>query len=255
MIKHQDISDIPVSKPDALASVATLTNIKFRWHKAELAILDIPFLNIQAQQHLLIKGVSGSGKSTLLSLLSGINKVEEGEVKLLGNDVGKLSQGQRDQFRADNIGYIFQQFNLLPYLSVVDNVSLACDFSSKRKQKVLASYPVIADPIRLEAIRLLDALNLPRELLDQKASKLSIGQQQRVAAARALIGSPAIIIADEPTSALDHKNSEAFIKLLMQEATRTKATLILVSHDPLLEPLFEQSLDLSSINQAVVYYE
>ncbi|MFT5879121.1 MAG: putative ABC transport system ATP-binding protein [Moritella sp.] len=226
-----------------------LKEVQFRWPNADHIILDIPALTIRSQQHLFVRGPSGSGKSTLLSLLTAINTPERGSISLLGTDICQLKQGQRDQFRADNIGYIFQQFNLLPYLSVVDNVCLACEFSSKRKQKVTTKHASVKDPVRREAIRLLTALNLPTDIQNKKASHLSIGQQQRVAAARALMGSPPLVIADEPTSALDHDNREAFIQLLMQEVARNQATLIFVSHDPTLEPLFEQTIDLAQMNQ------
>lgn len=238
--------DLPQLKGEQVA--IQLEKVQFRWPKAEHAILDIPTFTIHAQQHLFVKGPSGSGKSTLLSLLTAINTPQQGSIKLLGTDISRLKQGQRDQFRADNIGYIFQQFNLLPYLNVIDNVCLACDFSNKRKQKIMSDYPDIKNPIQFEAMRLLTALNLPKAIQNQKASHLSIGQQQRVAAARALMGSPSLVIADEPTSALDHDNREAFIKLLMQEVTRNQATLIFVSHDPTLEPLFEQTIDLAQVN-------
>lgn len=225
-----------------------LDQVQFRWPKAKHAILDIETFTIHAQQHLFVKGPSGSGKSTLLSLLTAINTPQQGSINLLGTDICQLKQGQRDQFRADNIGYIFQQFNLLPYLSVIDNVCLACEFSKQRKQKVLAKGSHSRDAVRQEAKRLLTALNLPDDIQDQKASHLSIGQQQRVAAARALMGSPALVIADEPTSALDHDNREAFIQLLMQEVSRNQATLIFVSHDPTLEPLFDQTINLAQLN-------
>ena len=225
-----------------------LNAVQFRWPKSDHIILDIPAFTLYAQQHLFVKGPSGSGKSTLLSLLTAINTPEKGSISLFGTDLSQLKQGQKDQFRADNIGYIFQHFNLLPYLSVVDNVGLACEFSSQRKQSVFAKHPTAKDPIRSEAIRLLSALNLPTDVQDKKASHLSIGQQQRVAAARALMGSPALVIADEPTSALDHANREAFIRLLMQEVTHNQATLIFVSHDPTLAPLFAQCIDLAQIN-------
>jgi putative ABC transport system ATP-binding protein len=226
-----------------------LKDVQFRWPKADHIILDIPAFTIRSQQHLFVRGPSGSGKSTLLSLLTAINTPEKGRISLLGTDICQLKPRQRDQFRADNIGYIFQQFNLLPYLSVVDNVCLACEFSSKRKQKIITKYSSAKDPIRSEAIRLLTALNLPTDIQNQKASHLSIGQQQRVAAARALMGSPSLVIADEPTSALDYDNREAFIKLLMQEVACNEATLIFVSHDPTLEPLFDQTIDLAQMNQ------
>lgn len=246
---NNESNTLEAHTPSAEQIAIQLDKVQFRWPKAEHAILDIPAFSIRAQQHLFVKGPSGSGKSTLLSLLTAINTPQQGSINLLGTDICRLKQGQRDQFRADNIGYIFQQFNLLPYLSVIDNVCLACEFSKLRKQKVLAQGSNNKDAVRLEAKRLLTALNLPDEIQDQKASHLSIGQQQRVAAARALMGSPALVIADEPTSALDHDNREAFIQLLMQEVSRNNATLIFVSHDPTLEPLFEQTIDLAQLNK------
>jgi len=246
---HTDIAAIEPTKTTQASFAVELNKVQFSWPKAKQAILNIADFKIQTQQHLFVKGPSGSGKSTLLSLLTAINTPQQGSINLLGTDICRLKQGQRDQFRADNIGYIFQQFNLLPYLSVIDNVCLACEFSKQRKQKVLDEGANHKDAVRIEAKRLLTALNLPDEIQDKKASHLSIGQQQRVAAARALMGSPALVIADEPTSALDHDNREAFIKLLMQEVSRNQATLIFVSHDPTLEPLFEQTIDLAKLNQ------
>lgn len=224
-------------------NVVKLRNIRFSW-KPELApTLLLPSLDIKLKEHLFIKGPSGCGKSTLLGLLTGINTAQSGEVSILNTNLGHLKPSLRDCFRADHIGYIFQQFNLLPYLSVLDNVILPCQFSTVRKQKVTGD-------IKLAAQQLLERLHLPRALIHKPVVELSIGQQQRVAAARALIGSPELIIADEPTSALDHDNRSAFIELLMEEVERANSTLIFVSHDPTLEPLFKRSINLQTINQA-----
>lgn len=225
--------------------VVELRDVQFRW-KADLpATLEISSLQIKHQEHLFIKGPSGCGKSTLLGLLTGINKAQQGQVTILGEDLTQLSPRQCDMFRADNIGYIFQQFNLLPYLSVIDNVTLPCQFSKVRKQQVTGD-------LKATARELLDRLQLPKALMDKPVIELSIGQQQRVAAARALIGQPKIIIADEPTSALDHDNRELFIELLMEQANQAGSTLIFVSHDPTLEKLFKRSIDLTTVNEAQV---
>ncbi|MCK6263097.1 ABC transporter ATP-binding protein [Vibrio sp. ZSDE26] len=223
--------------------VVNLTNLRFTWPNASQAILDIPELSIHQQEHVFIKGPSGCGKSTLLGLLTGINQVQDGQVEVLGTDISTLTPSLRDKFRADNIGYIFQQFNLLPYLSVIENVILPCQFSSQRKKQLKQSP-------EQEARDLLARLHLPKDLLDKPVIELSIGQQQRVAAARALIGAPKLIIADEPTSALDHENRSAFIELLMEQANLASSTLVFVSHDPTLEALFDRSVDLKQINEA-----
>lgn len=222
--------------------VVTLSELKFTWPNAQQAILDIPALTIEQGEHVFIKGPSGCGKSTLLSLLTGINECQQGRIEILGTDLSQLSARQRDKFRADNMGYIFQQFNLLPYLNVVDNVVLPCQFSTQRQTK-------LTDTPSNTARLLLERLHLSPDLLDKPVVELSIGQQQRVAAARALMGSPRLVIADEPTSALDHDNRTAFIELLMEQANQAQSTLIFVSHDPTLEPLFNRSINLSDLNQ------
>lgn len=225
-------------------SIITLRDVEFSWSPNQAPTLNIETLNVNSGEHLFIKGPSGCGKSTLLGLLTGINVAQKGEVKVLGNPIAQLSQSKRDAFRADHLGYIFQQFNLLPYLSVIENVTLPCRFSKKRHQAVEGT------PAE-QARHLLNRLHLPKEYLNKPVIELSIGQQQRVAAARALIGQPELIIADEPTSALDFDNRTAFIELLMEEAIQAKSTLVFVSHDPTLESLFKRTVDLRSLNQAI----
>lgn len=222
--------------------VIELNQVRFTWSPPGQPILDIPALSIRRGEHLFIKGPSGCGKSSLLSLFTGITSCQQGSLKVLDTELATLSQTQRDRFRADNIGYIFQQFNLLPYLSVIENVILPCHFSAKRKQALKA-------PPKEEALQLLKRLHLPQELLNKPVVELSIGQQQRVAAARALIGRPKLIIADEPTSALDFANRTAFIELLMEQAQEAHSTLVFVSHDPTLESLFSRTLNLEQLNQ------
>lgn len=228
---------------DSNQAVIELNKVIFQWPNSDSATLDIEHLSVKTNEHVFIKGPSGCGKSTLLSLLTGINVATQGEVQLLGSNLTQLSSSQRDRFRADNIGYIFQQFNLLPYLSVVENIVLPCQFSNQRKSNVTGS-------LTQRAHELLDKLHLPQSVREKPVIDLSIGQQQRVAAARALIGEPKIVIADEPTSALDYDNRSAFIELLMEEANRVGSTLVFVSHDPTLESLFERVIHLPTLNRA-----
>lgn len=223
----------------------SIKGLSFSWPKQH-AILKINELEIKKGESIFLQGPSGSGKSTLLSLLAGINQPSSGKIEILNTNLNELSAGQRDKFRAEHIGYIFQMFNLLPYLSVIENVTLACEFSKKRKVKALQKSKTVID----EAKRLLDHLEIPEHLFDQNILNLSIGQQQRVASARALIGSPELLIADEPTSALDQASREAFIKLLFKECKSAGTTLLFVSHDDTLKPLFERYVCLKTINEA-----
>lgn len=222
-------------------NIIELSDLTFCWPNQSELTLNIPSYQQSHGKKVFIKGPSGSGKSTLLSLLTGILSPTSGSIVINGTDIQTLSSNQRDRFRADNIGYIFQQFNLLPYLSVIDNVILPYQFSS---QKNASKHALI-----LEAKRLLTQLQLPESHFNKPITDLSIGQQQRVAAARAFIGQPKLIIADEPTSALDHETRFAFIELLMQECESSGASLLFVSHDPSLESLFDNAVDLRELNK------
>lgn len=223
-----------------------INQLEFSWKKNAPLTLAIHQLDIQLAERVFIKGASGSGKSTLLSLLGGVLLPQQGDIKILGENINALNGSKRDTFRADHIGFIFQMFNLLPYLSVIENVTLPLHFSAQRKQRVLQK-----SSIKEEALRLLAHLDLTDEnTLSKPTSELSVGQQQRVAAARALIGSPEIVIADEPTSSLDADRRNAFINLLINECITNKSTLIFVSHDQSLEHNFNRSISLNDINQA-----
>lgn len=224
--------------------VVSLTDISFSWNDQQSPILKFDSLHIAQGEHIFVKGPSGSGKSTLLGLLTGIIAPQNGEVNILNTDIHRLSASERDCFRANHIGYIFQQFNLLPYLSVIENVVLSCHFSNRRKEKTSGT-------LKDNARHLLNRLHLDSSLINKAVTELSIGQQQRVAAARALIGQPELIIADEPTSALDYDNRTAFIELLMDEAQKAQSTLIFVSHDPTLESMFDRTINLTELNQQV----
>ncbi|MFD2229374.1 ABC transporter ATP-binding protein [Alkalimarinus sediminis] len=226
--------------------IIELNHIKYCWPGSSSPVIDIEHFAVEQGEKVFLKGPSGTGKSTLLGLIAGVNLPNSGEVNVLGHTISKIKGRQRDHFRADHMGYIFQMFNLLPYLSVTKNVCLPCHFSKLRRAKALAE----STTLKAEACRLLHELQLGDELIHRPVAELSIGQQQRVAAARALIGKPELIIADEPSSALDTDAREAFIKLLFKECKRENSTLLFVSHDNTLSPLFDHQVELSNINHA-----
>lgn len=224
-----------------------IENLHFRWPKGQREVLSIPECELTRGERVFLKGQSGSGKTTLLSLIGGINLPSQGSIRVLGQDLAKLSQSKRDKFRADHIGFIFQLFNLIPYLSLIENITLACKFSPDRTKRALKKSP----SLEAEAIRLLAHLQLgDSEIIKKPVADLSVGQQQRVAVARALIGAPELIIADEPTSALDANTRKSFINLLLSECELSGSTVLFVSHDSALETAFDRSIDLREINVA-----
>jgi putative ABC transport system ATP-binding protein len=200
-------------------------------------------LEIAAGERIFIFGPSGSGKTTLLGLLAGVLKASSGEVRILGRNLTAMTPSQRDGLRAAHIGYIFQLFNLIPYLTVMENITLPCRLCAERRAKLNGA------AMNDAAHRVADHLGIGGLLADSVAD-LSVGQQQRVAAARALIGTPELVIADEPTSSLDFDHRERFIELLFQECRQAGSTIIFVSHDRTLMPLFDRSILLPDINEA-----
>lgn len=220
-----------------------LNGIVFAWPGAAARCIDIPELSVAAGERVFLHGPSGSGKSTLLSLIGGVVSPRAGRVEVLGQDLGALRASARDRFRAAHIGFVFQLFNLVPYLTALDNILLPCRFSPERAARVQGSP---AD----EARRLVSRLDLDPALLSRPAAQLSVGQQQRVAAARALIGRPGLIVADEPTSALDANRQQAFVDLLLAECEASGASLLFVSHDPRLAQHFSRQIDLPAVNRA-----
>lgn len=216
-----------------------LTDVTFTWPGQGGFTLNCPTFQIAQGQSVLLLGASGSGKSTLLSLVCGIATAQSGQVMVDGNDLGSLRAGARDRLRAERIGVIFQQFNLLPYARVIDNILLPLRFAPGRRARA-------GDP-RAEAARLCAALGLPVDVLTTQAGRLSVGQQQRVAVARALIGAPALIVADEPTSALDAATQGNFLDLLFDQVTRAGSTLLMVSHDERLGQRFDRVIRLEEI--------
>ena len=220
-----------------------LEHVQFSWNGGP-AVLSIPVFRVAKGERVFLKGASGSGKSTLLGLIGGVLTHYAGEVRVLGQPLQELSAIRRDAFRASHIGYIFQMFNLLPFLSTVENVLLTTRFSRERAGRAGA------DP-RGEAKRLLTALGLrDPALLERPITALSIGQQQRVAAARALMGRPELVIADEPTSALDTDSRFDFLELLQSECAAAGASLLFVSHDTGLAGAFDRTVAMDDINVA-----
>lgn len=205
---------------------------------ADKTILHIPAWQVALGSRIFLRGASGSGKSTLLNLLCGMLVPTSGDLRVLERDMTLMSGHSRDRFRARHMGVVFQQFNLIPWLSVRDNVKLAAYFANGKIS------------VSQHLIELADQLNLSSALLDRRASELSIGQQQRVAVMRALINRPEILLVDEPTSALDQDNRDAFIDVLMAILDNCGATLLFVSHDQTLAGHFPLQCSMAELNQA-----
>jgi putative ABC transport system ATP-binding protein len=220
----------------------SMEQVSFHYSKSTQAIIHIPSWQVKAGQKLFISGQSGSGKSTLLNLICGTLTPTQGRISILGTYFSGLSSGKRDEFRANHIGVVFQQFNLIPYLSVEQNVQLAAYFGKG-----------LTPEVNTLIARNMQMLQLPQSLLAQRADQLSVGQQQRVAILRALINQPQIIIADEPTSGLDKQAQAGFIELLLQCVEQTQATLLFVSHDIELARYFDQHISLHELQKVGQY--
>lgn len=223
-----------------------LRDVRFGWPESA-PLLVISSLRVARGERIFVHGPSGSGKSTLLGLLGGVLEPQRGSIAIDGYQLATARRAARDRFRAEHIGFIFQMFNLIPYLSVAENISLPARFSNRRRQRALE----ISGSLPGEVDRLLAAVGLaPSIHASRLATQLSQGQQQRVAAARALFGRPELIIADEPTSSLDSDARERFITLLLAECRTSSATLIFVSHDTSLRSQFDRQISLAEINSA-----
>ncbi len=214
----------------------SINNLKYTWPKEQQPTINISKWNINPGERLFLYGRSGSGKSTLLNIVAGILQPQQGSIDICGKTLTQLSQRQRDKFRATHMGVIFQQFNLIPYLSVTDNIRLSQHFSQEEYSK---------DRLLL----LMEQLGLHENLLLQQANQLSVGQQQRVAVARALYHQPKLIIADEPTSALDTETRDNFINLLLTQCKLNNSTVLFVSHDKTLSTHFDKLIDLQQLNE------
>ena len=226
----------------AAAPAVELSALRFGYRPGR-DVLSIDHLRIDRGETVFLHGPSGSGKTTLLGILAGVLQATSGQVKVLGQDFTTMSSGARDAFRASHLGYVFQMFNLIPYLSVRENILLPIRLDAHRRAK-LGTVPL--DKAVRDIAGELDIV----DLLDAPIAELSVGQQQRVAAARALIGAPEVIVADEPTSALDTDRREQFLQLLFASCRHAGATLVFVSHDHTLMPMFSRTVELADINRA-----
>lgn len=226
-----------------------ISQLSFRWPGAINDLLNISEMSIQQGESVFIHGASGSGKSTLLNLLAGVLLPNQGSINILDQDITCANKARHDSFRADHFGIIFQQFNLIPYLTVLENILLPLSFSKYRQSKLHNNKTSNHD----HALELLSSLGLnAQDVSNRNVTELSTGQQQRVATARALIGSPEIIIADEPTSALDSDAKHNFIELLFNETKKTNSTLVFVSHDLSLASMFDQTLPMKNFTSGIL---
>ena len=220
-------------------AIIKLNNVRFRWPGRPPFSIAVDEFSVRKGEKVLLLGESGSGKSTLLSLICATLLADSGTVVIGGTEIKTLSGWARDRFRAEQIGVIFQQFNLLPFGSVLDNILLPLRFAPIRRRN--------CNDAPRNAVELCQDLGLPDNVETTKAANLSVGQQQRVAVARALIGQPPILIADEPTSSLDEANQDNFLEVLFEQVRAYNSTLLMVSHNPRLSEGFDRVLHMSEI--------
>jgi putative ABC transport system ATP-binding protein len=221
-----------------------LQNVVFGYDR-RTPVLHVDDLVVKTGKRVFLYGPSGSGKTTLLGLITGILQPQTGSCRVLGRDMTSMSMSARDQLRGSEIGYIFQSLNLIPYLTVQQNVALPCHIHARRRKNIVA--PTVAEEVE----RLIKRLELDTQI-DRGVKKLSTGQQQRVAIARAIIGKPSLVIADEPTSSLDTDRQQAFLELLFEVCDEANATLVFVSHDRSLMTRFDEQIALSEVSRVSV---
>ena len=192
------------------------------------AVLNAIDLDVHASEFLILLGVSGSGKSTLLNLMSGIDYPDSGEICIEGTDITRLNETERTLFRRNHIGIVFQFFNLIPTLTVLENVTLPLELCGQARRDA-----DVRGRVLLGRVGLADrAGDFP--------DKLSGGEQQRVAIARALAHEPALVLADEPTGNLDGETGEAVLELLLELTRQAGKTLVMATHDPAIVPLADR---------------
>ena len=225
-------------------NILEVEKLKFNWEKKNSFNLNISKLVIKNNEKVVLLGESGSGKSTLLNLISGIVSPNVGKILINGIQITSLSAKEKDAFRNNNLGVIFQKFNIIHYLSPISNILLPCYFSSIKKNTI--------DFYKYRAVDLGKSLSIEKNILFQKNSKdLSVGEQQRVAIIRALINFPKIILADEPTSSLDKKNKNKFLKLLFKICKQEKTALLMVTHDNSITKYFDKTIILENIKSSL----
>ena len=211
-------------------------NLCHQYKQQNTPSIFIPTWQVNEGQQIFLHGDSGSGKSTLLNLLSGVLPATSGSIQILGQELTSMSNAQRDAFRAQNIGVVFQTFNLIPYLSVLDNIKLAV-YLAKGKQSNLVP----------RVKQLINDLHLDKEIIHHSVNQLSIGQQQRVAIVRALINRPKLLLVDEPTSSLDSSARDAFLNILVKTSQQMETSMVFVSHDKSIEGYFTDSVEIASL--------
>lgn len=226
-----------MSAPEAIR----LQNVVFGYDP-RTPVLRVNELVVKTGKRVFLYGPSGCGKTTLLGLITGVLQPQQGSCVVLGKELTTMSMSERDQLRGSEMGYIFQSFNLIPYLTVRQNVALPCQIHQRRRKHIVA--PTLAQEVE----RLVRRLGLEAHL-DRGVKKLSTGQQQRAAIARAVIGKPSLVIADEPTSSLDTDRQQDFLELLFEVCDEAQATLIFVSHDRSLMERFDERIALSEVSQ------
>jgi putative ABC transport system ATP-binding protein len=191
-------------------------------------VLDRVTLDVYAGEFLVLLGVSGSGKSTLLNLMSGIDNPDSGTVTIQDTDITRLNETARTLFRRDHIGIVFQFFNLIPTLTVLENITLPLELRGVRRNEYLNAGRVLLDRVGLA--------DRDKDFPD----KLSGGEQQRVAIARALIHEPILVLADEPTGNLDEETGKMVLTLLLELTRYAGKTLIMATHNPEIVPLADR---------------
>jgi len=201
-----------------------------------LRILDIPAFHVAAGEQIVLAGRSGCGKTTLLHVIAGISRPDSGVVMVDGWDITLMAEAECDRFRAGRLGYVFQTFNLLAAFSALENVLLGMTFARGR-----------ADPGR--ARQLLDRVGLAHRV-SHKPGKLSVGEQQRVAVARALANRPKLLLADEPTANIDSGHQQQVIDLLRETCEEEEVALVLVTHTSEVAEQFERVEQLEQLNRA-----
>jgi ABC-type lipoprotein export system ATPase subunit len=221
--------------------VLQLQNVKKSYREPDgrmLRILDVPQFTVDRGEQMVLVGPSGCGKTTLLHVIAGISRADSGVIRIDGVDIGRLSEAARDRFRAARIGYIFQTFNLLPGFSALENVMLGMTFARGRRD-------------RSRAEGLIERVGLSKRAT-HKPSALSVGEQQRVAVARALANRPSLILADEPTANVDRANQQHMVELIRETCREEQVTLVLVTHSLEVSEQFDRVDRLESINRSVV---
>ena len=202
---------------------------------SQLAILDVPRFSLAAGEQVVIRGRSGGGKTTLLNAISGLTTVDSGRISINGTDVTRIPEVGRDRFRARNVGFVFQTFNLLAGFSALENVLLGMTFTGQRR-----------DPQR--AKDLLKQVGLGHRL-SHKPAALSVGEQQRVAVARGLVNRPVLLLADEPTANIDPAHQQQVIDLLRAVCAAENVAMLLVTHADEVSNQFERVEHLEHINR------